>query len=251
LDNFSKGQNQFFIIGSQRSGTTLLELILDSHKNICTVGEPSVYNFSRSLNPLSGKIIGYKVPSLTYKYDYFKENYPNSKYLFIFRNVKSVVASMLNFKMQLENKSLAEVNWSRETEDSIDSISCILTRRKLRDEYNRVKNLDLILQTTLSVFCKYYLFDEYKNLNLDIKEVKYSDIVINTRETIEDILVFLSLEWDDNVLNHHLLHKGKFSGEIDPKRSIDSSSLYLWKDKFTQDEINKIDNYLIYLKNII
>lgn len=249
MKDFSKGENQFFIIGCQRSGTTLLELILDSHPNIQVIGESTVYSSYKNIDKLN-KIVGYKAPYWTYKNDFFKETYPKAKYLFVFRDVKSIVLSMLSLKLT-NNKIWAEAYWSQETERSINSISTFFIRNILKEEFKKIKYKNLILQTTFCVLCKVYLFDEYKKINLNIKRINYLDIVKNTKKTIQEALSFLSLKWHDNILKHHLLHEGSFSGKTDPKRSIDENSLDLWKERFSREEINEIDNYIIYLREKI
>jgi len=240
LNNFSKGEDQFFIIGCQRSGATLLELILNSHPNIQIIGDPNIFGRRYQIKE-DIKLFGHKTLDLTHRYYFFKERYPRAKFLFLVRNVKSLISSILNF-----------YSWefiSRKIEESFWYISSSKFRRNLLEEFRGTKG-DKLLELAFYIHNMFYIYEEYKREKLDILFIKYEHLIKNSQKEITRILNFLNLSWHSNTLKHHFFHKGVFNNGIDSQRSLDSSSLYLWKDKFTQNEINRIDNYLIYLKRL-
>ena len=243
------GSKQFMIVGSQRSGTTLLELILDSHPDIKILGEPEVYNsFNKSSD--NGKHLGYKVPMWTHRYHFFRDTYPNSKILFLFRDIKSIASSMLSlvFK-QYNNRDWVDINARGEMMNSITGISKPYIRNFFRKEIGTQDNKVLI--ATLCAYIKSYLYEEYKNAKMDVFPVKYHKLVQEPREEIERVLFFLKIPWSDEVLRHHELHKGVFIGNTNSQRKIDVSSLEKWRKRFSEEEIKRIDEYLTYLeKNI-
>ena len=59
-------QEIFFIIGCQRSGTTLLRLILESHSQITCFDEPDCYEKLKQITDLkNSKNLGFKCPIIT------------------------------------------------------------------------------------------------------------------------------------------------------------------------------------------
>ncbi len=107
---------RFYIAGCQRSGTTLLRLVLDSHPDIRCLDEAAAYDHlsGRSEMPIAladeaQLALGFKIPrfaeQLTWPemidpdYGRFPAFYDGEKTLFIVRDVCDVVASMLALKV--------------------------------------------------------------------------------------------------------------------------------------------------------
>src|SRR3989338_1555877 len=110
-------KKRFFIIGCQRSGTTLLRLILESHHSIYCFDERRAYDFLKDKNnfslfkfPDNSKLIGFKIPILTeqinnsFLHDYAlsisMSNFYNMEPLvFIVRDCRDVICSMKNLQV--------------------------------------------------------------------------------------------------------------------------------------------------------
>ncbi len=104
-ENLKEG-NFFFIVGSQRSGTTLLRLSLNSHPDLIVYDEYDAYERLALRKFPQRRLLGFKIPIWTHRYHFLMERYPNSKFIFLKRDIKGVAASMLSLKFE-------EIDWTR------------------------------------------------------------------------------------------------------------------------------------------
>ncbi|WP_369669649.1 sulfotransferase, partial [Enterococcus faecium] len=65
----NKPKNPFFIVGSPRSGTNLMRLILDSHPEIICYGEPTSYNCFRQPQHIKhhASAVGFQITGSMYQ----------------------------------------------------------------------------------------------------------------------------------------------------------------------------------------
>ena len=113
-------QQPIFIIGTQRSGTTLLTRMLSAHPGLFIQNEMGTYGvfdkpyttealhgritgrlrdrYSIDVNSLEseGVLWGWKDPMLTPHLDELAEHYPGSKFIVIIRDPRAVVASYID-----------------------------------------------------------------------------------------------------------------------------------------------------------
>lgn len=238
---FLDGRNYFFIIGPQRSGTTLTELILDSHPKVAVFGEPGSYEKISNRNPEPmDHVLGFKIPMWTHRWKYFQKEFPNAKYLFMIRDVRSIAASILTMPRWIESELHTEM------ENCLPCISNPNLRIKLRQDYEsfkREKNWTLL--TAVCARTKQCLLQEFQNSDLNVLGIIYEDLVRKPEETIRGVLAFLGLEWDPQVLNHPSVHHGVYMGSTDSQRPIDQSSIDKWKKILSNKEIKDLEGYLL------
>ena len=238
-----------FLVGFPRSGTTLLDTILRTHKKISVIEEkPLVDKF---VDELGKKIKGNfaslnDIDNLFYhqlrnKYfeqrnEYAKENineilidklplniiyvaeiyrfFPNAKFIFALRNPYDVVLSCFMQPFPLNNAMANLTNLS--------DASYL---------YDKVMELWLLYT---------------QKLKINFHQIKYEDTVLNFENTIKELLKFLELDWSDEL--HEFYKTAQNRGLINtPSYNQVNSPLY-------KQAINRWKNYqnnFSDLKNIL
>ncbi|MDC0195109.1 sulfotransferase, partial [Alphaproteobacteria bacterium] len=196
--------NPTFLIGFPRSGTTLLDNILRSHSRISVLEEKSFlstirdeffqinYNKLESIeglnknqiiilqkkynqliendygkNIFANNIVIDKFPLNIIEMGFIKKIFPDSKFIVAIRHPCDVIVSCFttNFKI---NEGMAN----------------FYTLRDAANLYNRV----------------FALYNQYKTIFADdVYEIKYENIIYNFDITINSLLEFLDVKWEDNL----------------------------------------------------
>jgi len=139
----TKKNDPFFVVGTQRSGTTLLVRMLSAHPNLFVINEigdiqgllSSAKTGSEAYECINAKFQSKKQisiqdvlasqgkgrwsvkdPSLTYCLDEIRRLFPNSKIIFIVRDGRAVANSYLQVKWGVANIYAAGERWKREVE---------------------------------------------------------------------------------------------------------------------------------------
>ena len=246
--NFVKERNDtkiIFICGMPRSGTTLIEQIIASHKNVSGAGEliylsKSVENNFSQNNKLKKKILEEDIFSTRSKLsdDYFNllnlhkfkdkiitdkapQNFrwlgfiriffPNSKIIHCSRNPKDICLSLYK-----NSFASTDMNWSYSQEN-------------IANYYNLYSNL----------------IEFWKNKIGDhIYDINYEKLVSNKDDEVKNLLKFCELKFDANCLNHHKIKKTpiKTVSVSQARQAIYTSSVD--KNKFYENNLNKMFSLL-------
>lgn len=214
----------FFIVGSPRSGTTLLRSVLDAHPNLCCApwetgffdaiqtyqkvnfGSPrgSEFNycplkrgefirwaresFDLLMHQLTHSIEkprwGEKTPAHVFQIDFIKEVYPNARFIHIIRDGHDVVKSLMNV-----NWGPRDIKWS--THRWIDSVNA------------GIEAQDRLGSTV-------------------VHDVNYEALTSDPQNTLQDICEFLDEEFEPRILNFHRPDQNSWNREEKP---ISSKSL--------------------------
>ena len=245
--------NRILITGCQRSGTTLMGLILDSHHKIQHTDEDS-FNIN-SLEENTKFIHSYKLPQEAVNFPFITQQLKPDKIIWMVRNPFDVTRSMLNLHIKRNrtstepwaatfahkeiNKALQYLPYSttQEIMDTIEEYRKTLSQMSYRDTSN-----GMIIAAATCWSIKQLALKEYKRLNLDFKVIHYEDLVTHPEVILKDCCDFLNIEWNENLLKHHELHKGSSIGNTKNDRAIDSSGVFSHKGFFNKSELKLIDN---------
>jgi len=230
----SKQKKIIFICGMPRSGTTLLEQIISSHKNVSSLGETDY------LLQITNKIFNIKFANIKnalsndkdYLYnEYFNILVPKRDKLQIFTD-----KSLLNFKLIglitlfFPNSKILVLK--RNIEDNLLSIyKNYLPNQKLQWSFNEDD-----INKYFKLFNNYIKFWKKKFPN-SFLEVKYEDLVNSNEQITRSIINYCDLEWDENCLEYYK-----------NKSAIATASLNQANRPIYKTSINSFKNFSEYFK---
>ena len=227
-----------FILGMPRSGTTLTEQILSSHKNVYGAGELNFlreaieqeltdennnFNFNNSSLERARDYYLKKISIFKNKSEYLIDKaplnfkwigfinliFPNSKIIHCKRNAMDICWS--NYKNTFASKSM---NYTYDFND-------------------------------LTLFYKAY-YDLMKFWKSDIKnnifDLVYEDLINDNVTLTNKLLKFCDLDWDENCLNFHRNKKSVSTASLAQVRQpLYASSVHKWKSYLVElDEMRKL-----------
>ena len=258
--------DRFFISGCQRSGTTMLRLILESHPVIQCFDEASGYDLlvreskgehSEFLVKEGAALLGFKIPRFTEQltwseftdpdYGTLPSFYKNEKVIHIFRNVLDVVGSMMKLK------TIGGGSWLNRYGRTI--LQALIQHPNVRALY-RGKYIALERQG-LPAHLVGALYWEIKNQgffdlvehNKSVCAVRYESLVDAPKNELLKLSKFLGVRWDDALLSHHehphteLDENGIAIGNTDPRRSIDTKSIGGHRQLMTEQQIQEVKSF--------
>jgi hypothetical protein len=246
LGGYGTMSKYFYVLGCQRSGTTLMKLILECHPELWCYDEHLGYKVLAGLVSVSPaaakKRIGFKVPRLTEQldshvwidHDFSPQigKYTGEPIVFMLRGAKDTVASMLSLRH-------AGVPWIRQwgepslrvrmVVDSRIAALCEPVIASFRDD----ADFDVALASLYWRYKTEALFS-YLDLGFPVCCVCYEQFVRAPARALEGICKILEVPWCESLLHHERLphtevwSNGLAIGGTDPRRAIDGTSVGLW-----------------------
>ena len=243
------------ITGCQRSGTTLLHLVLDSHPLIHGVDEDEFEEERRHdylHSPDYHPFVSFKLPRVAYN-PKFVENLPGASILWCVRDPRDVVASMMQLRLPVDDGS--ELPWAAHPHGADYALHFSYpalpwrVRFALSAEMRRFKRIkrkdrqartrqDLVFTGALVWRVKNELLRLFAASDVPLKIVRYEDVIARPRRELADVLGHLNIAWHDNVLKHHVLHSGVSIGGTENTRPIDAGSSGKWRNRLTDDDVS-------------
>lgn len=253
----------FFIIGTQRGGTTLLRLMLNMHSKLAIPPEshffiPLLKAFD--INDELDKGSLYKALSII-------ENHPRWSTWSVSQsdidNLKDntsfpfTIATLIDSLFQLQILSMGKVRWGDKTPEYIDIIPQLIRLYPLASFIVLVRDgrdVELSLKDRgwhgWSVWQRAKYWRESIN-KMDILRrsnksifIKYEDIVLNTEGELSKICEFLGIEYETQMLNFHLNYESNISDkekEIGVHRKLarkpQKSDIDRWKNQTNRFEV--------------
>ncbi len=255
------------IVGCQRSGTTLMHLILECHSGISCHDEPTSYDYFADETVLEGelreqkslgkRVLAFKCPCLTEQFDntdgvardisYHKFPFPfrynNHLVLFLVRDPRDVCLSLKRLKTNPRYSS-----WANSWEGYVDSLypeTIPGFNEKYAGDLSIIKNageFSFAAKVALYWKIKTESFFRYDEMGYKLRLILYEDLCTSPERNIRHICRFLKIPFDTKMLNHHLMeHKyvdenGYAIGDTDPYRSIDPDAIRLYDGKMPLKE---------------
>ena len=223
-----------FIVGMPRSGTTLVEQILSSHKKIFGCGE--LYHIQKGV--LNTKLHNSEV-------NYNKLNALRNYYL---QNIESMNFSESYFtdKMPLNFRFLGHI-----INSFPESIIIHLRRDPIATCWSNFKtnfdDVQLGYSNDLSELAEYFkIYENYmdfwnEKFSDKIYELKYEDLVENQERETKQLIEHIGLEWDESCINFHLNNRFvRTASTTQVREKIFKNSSLKWK---------KYEKHLDVLKN--
>ena len=222
-----------FILGMPRSGSTLTEQIISSHRDVFGAGE--VKYLSRSVHNLKDRFPALSpYPALVEELDKDQFDILANKYL-------SAMEGSASLEPKVTDKLLTNYFF-------VGLINILFPRAKI---INTIRNP---VDTCLSAFTKLFKDDmphsydlselgryycEYEKLMQHwenvlptgvMKRVSYEEMVRDTESTAREVIEFIGLSWDDTCLNFHKSSRAvKTASVAQVRKPIYNSAIERWR----------------------
>ena len=249
------GPTPVFIIGFPRSGTTLLDQIMDAHKDVQVIEErPMINALRRVIESLPGgfdkALQNLRTPQIKrlrdlYRRELEKNGADFSKRVIIDKMPLNIVHVPIIAAVFPEAKIILAL---RHPADSC--LSCFMQ--------DFVLNSAMMNFTSMASTVRLYdlvmgLWQRYEaHLDLNVQRVRYENLVADLRAEVSPVLEFLGLEWDEAVSDPaaHALARGtirtpSYSQVTQP---IYSSATDRWRRyaPFIADDLPVLEKHIAY-----
>jgi hypothetical protein len=245
----------FFITGCQRSGTTLLRLVLECHPKVFCFDELDSYRVLSSGQfdeTISKQWIGFKVPRWTEQLDYellrdfglaeeARRIYRGQKILFLVRDYRDVITSML--KLRGRTKSWLE-EWGVPILEAHVQYEYGFAERWARElEMCRAAPNRLVAIGALYWKFKNASLLRYAERGYPVLAICYERLVTHPEEQLRRMCTFMGIDFTDELLRHpthphrEILENGLTVGNSDPARLIETTSVGQWRGYIGPDDV--------------
>lgn len=259
MNDTSTSHQPFFIVGAQRSGTTLLRLILNAHSDVAIPEE------ARFLTPLltkrymlqsiSGKDLERAIKYLRANEQFRLWNYDKQDFFNYLEPKESIELSALISKMfQSYAESEGKHYWGDKSLffDVIEQLDCLFPHslfinivRDGRDVFSSWRKMDNSKghSAVIALDWKYKMSkidDSLKYLPSNRKiTIRYEDLLSSPEEIIKNICQFIGVSFEENMLNFYK-SSHNYIGDHHSKlifNAIDNSNTEKWKTMLSNSEI--------------
>jgi hypothetical protein len=254
---------RFYVAGCQRTGTTLMRLMLESHPDIACLDEDRSYVLLPRLNRRRAQqaiarckkpLVGFKIPRFAEQlldlsmddpdFGSFRNPYAGEPIVFLHRDVRDVVASMMS--LTYPNGVSWMERYGRRTL-AYKSRQSVFAYR-YGSFLEKIEHLGNPPHAVGALYWRYKseAFLRYQEAQLALLGVCYERLVTNPANEMRRVLSFLGVVWDDRVLAHPRAPHGELNkdglaiGNTDPSRPIDDNSVGRFTERLTQREIADI-----------
>lgn len=235
----------FLIAGCQRSGSTLLESILNAHPKVKVVGEEGGAAYQYFLDPtklkdLSEECVCLRIPAATHLLKHAAEKFVGARVLFTLRDPRDVVVSMRKLEVRTQaDGPLGKWLILCGHDEIRNCIGNLPDKERLEEQLRWLyqQNPDLN-DVRFGGFCwmlKNRFIPLYQRSILPTKLVRYETLTTRSEPYLRQICDHLGLEWTDRLMEHEKHSEGQWGG-TDKGERIHQRSLQAYKKNLTVEE---------------
>ena len=198
---YNNNFKHFFLVGFPRSGTTLLDTILRSHKDILVVEEkPMVQKMREKINSFDSlnKFTNKEAKILADAYFSELSNFINTKEIdkkiLIDKFPLNIIESRLIHYVFPNAKLIFAIR---------HPIDCVLSSFMQNFQINQAMINFLDIEASAQMYDKVMqLWLNYKEIPQNkIYKIKYENLINNFEKTIKNLIKFMGIKWDKKILN--------------------------------------------------
>lgn len=255
-----------FVLGCQRSGTTLLRFLLGSHPQVTAVDEAVAYPVLAGTTELREALgeqplrarVAFKIPRLAEQllepdvrdevYGTMPQFYGRQRAVFVVRDPRDVVTSMCTLKASAK-QSWIEAYGRALVEHRVQERAGFAARYARELELLAARSWPPHLVAAFYWQVKNDALRPYVRAGLPILPVRYELLVADPEPQLRRMFAHLQLTWDPATLRHHEQSHGQLDegglaiGGSDPSRPIDGRSVGRHAAVLTEAQLRDVEQW--------
>jgi protein-tyrosine sulfotransferase len=239
----STSRNLFLIVGCQRSGTTMLESVLNAHPKVRVIGEEGRASYKyfwneADLSELSEEWVGLRIPVSTHEMERAVDY--GARVLFMLRDARDVVASM--HVARADKEPWIAVHAHHEIHNALHNLPG-RSELALQQLYDEIEDRSDVRFAAFLWALKNRYIPLYARSPLPTKIVRYEVLVAQPEPYLRQICEHLGLDWSDLLLEHGKYNTGKWGG-TDKTEAMHERSIEAFKTRLTMEQRRQIHSVI-------